>query len=181
MAKNNEPKIVTPEARLLFPNLFEPTSFEGQGKETYNAILVFPNGTDISALVEAVRHAGTAAGLKAGARNPIRDGNEKAEEWGDIFKDAKYIRVSSIFEPVVVDRRKNPILDKSSVYSGNYARAVVRPFAYDTKGNKGVSFGFDAIQITREGEHLGGGAASAALFDDLPDNGYSAPEDLFGE
>ena len=140
-----------------------------------------PKIVTLSALVEAVRHAGTAAGLKAGARNPLRDGNEKAEEWGDIFKDAKYIRISSIFEPVVVDRRKNPILDKSSVYSGNYARAVVRPFAYDTKGNKGVSFGFDAIQITREGEHLGGGAASAALFDDLPDNGSSASEDLFGE
>ena len=169
MAKNNEIKLVTPEARLLFPNLFEPTQFEESGKATYNALLVFPAGTDISALAEAVKRCAT-AGLRntAGARNPIRDGNEKVEEWGEVFRDAKYIRISSQFEPAVVDRQRQAILDPKQVYSGCYARAAVRCYAYDTKGNRGVSFGFDAIQITREGEHLGGGAASVAMFYDLP-------------
>ena len=178
MSKNNEIKLVTPEARLVFPNLFEPTSFENSGKETYNAVLVFPKGTDLTALREAVRACAT-AGLKSvgGARNPIRDGNEKAEEWGEVFRDAKFIRISSQFEPAVVDRQRQPILDQKAVYSGCYARAAVRCYAYDTKGNKGVSFGFDAIQITRDGEHLGGGAASVALFDDLP--ATDSADDIF--
>ena len=52
-------------------------------------------------------------------------------------------------------------------------------FSLELKGNRGVSFGFDAIQITREGEHLGGGAASVSMFDDLPDTDKAASEDIF--
>lgn len=178
-----EPKFTTPEGILMFPGLFEPKAFEEGGKETYQCILVFPKGTDITAIKDAVSGCAT-RGIRnpAGARNPIRDGNEKVEEWGETFKDAKYIRISSIYPPAVVDREKHEILDQRQVYSGAFARAVCRCFAYEGKFGKGVSIGFDAVQILRDGERLGGSAASVAMFDDLPDDTAAqgnVPEDPF--
>ena len=48
---------------------------------------------------------------------------------------------------------------------------MIHAYGYDTKGNKGVSFGLDAVQVTRAGERLGGGAAAVGMFDALPDDG----------
>ena len=88
------------------------------------------------------------------------------DEWGDLFKDTWFIRLSSQFKPVVVDVNRLAITDPSLVYSGCYARAAIHAYAYDVKGNKGVSFGFDAIQILKDGDPLSGGAAAVKLFDD---------------
>lgn len=164
--------VQTPEFRLCFPHLFKPTSFEGSTRETYNCVMVFPKGTDLSKLKEIAKAAFVKAfpnGAK-GARSPFRDGNEMADEWGEVFRDATFIRASSNIKPGVADRRKRLITDEEQVYSGCYARAIVHAFTYDVKGNRGVSFGLDAVQIVREGEPLGGGAAAVNQFDDLGDD-----------
>ena len=186
MSKKRE-SVVTPEGRICFAYLFEPRSMEGSDKETYSVVLVFPKSTDISALRKSVADAVRAKwpeGCKGG-RNPINDGDLKVEEWGDEFKDSWYIRASSQCQPAVVDRRKQEILDPKLVWSGQYGRAVVAPYAYDQKGNRGVSFGLDAIQITRDGERIGGGGMAAVKkFDDLPDepaavSGTASEDDVF--
>lgn len=175
---NKEPKFLTPEATLMFPSLFEPRAFEEGGKETYQCILVFPKGANITAVTDAIAACAKSLRSPSGARNPLRDGNEKVDEWGELFRDAKYIRISSYFPPVVVDGAKREILDAKQVYSGAIARAVCRCFAYESKMGKGVSIGFDAIQIVRDGERLGGGAASVAMFGTA--EGTNAPaEDPF--
>ena len=160
--------IKTPEFRLCFPQLFTPKRFEESGKELYSCMAVFPKTTDLSAIKQIARDAFKAKfpnGARA-SRNPIRDGNEMVEEWGDSFKDTWFIRLSSQLKPVVVDVHRAAIVDPSLVYSGCYARAAIHAYAYAVKGNKGVSFGFGAIQILRDGEPLSGGAAAAKLFDD---------------
>ena len=160
--------IATPEFRLCFPQLFTPKRFEESGKELYSCMAVFPKSTDISA-IKQIADAAFKAKFPNGARasrKPIRDGNEMVAEWGDLFKDTWFIRLTSQFKPVVVDAHRSAIVDPSLVYSGCYARAAIHAYAYDVKGNKGVSFGFDAIQILRDGEPLSGGAAAAKLFDD---------------
>lgn len=181
MAKKRE-SVVTPEGRLVFPNLFTPTAFEEGKKETYNCLLVFPKGTDLSALNAAVKRALLEKFPKGapGARNPVRDGNEKADDWGDLFRDALYIRASSLYQPRVVDRAKQEIIDEKAVYGGCYARLVVSPYGYDTMGNKGVSIGLDAVQILRDGEPLGGGSAAVKLFDDLDGAAGGDLDDPFG-
>ena len=171
---------VTPVGILCFPNVFEARAFDERSKEEYSAILVFPKGTDISLLVAKVKECAAAAGLKSGARNPIHDGNEKVADWGEIFRDAKFIRISSQYQPSVVDASKHDILDKKQVYSGVYARASVHCYSYDSKGNSGVSIGLDAVQIVRDGEPLGGGAAAVALFDEIPEDAAPAA-DPFGD
>jgi hypothetical protein len=179
MATNKEPKFLTPEATLMFPSLFEPRAFEEGGKETYQCILVFPKGADISAVTNAINSCAKSLRNPSGARNPLRDGNEKVDEWGELFRDAKYIRISSYFQPIVVDGAKREILDKNQVYSGAIARAVCRCFSYEGKMGKGVSIGFDALQIVRDGERLGGGAASVALFDSVGGDAGTPAEDPF--
>jgi hypothetical protein len=178
--QNKEPKFITPEGTLMFPSLFEPKAFEDGSKEKYQCILVFPKGTDITAVTSAINTCAT-NGLRnpSGARNPLCDGNDKVEDWGEIFRDAKYIRISSYYKPVVVDRSKVEILDPDQVYSGAKARAVCRCFSYEGKTGKGVSIGFDAVQITGAGEHLGGGAASVGMFSDLPEAGNAVAENPF--
>ena len=129
-----------------------------------------------------MREAAKAAGLGQGARNPICSGDEKVAEWGAEFAGKTYIRVSTQFQPYVCDRQKVEILDQNKVYSGCYARAVVHAYAYNKMGNKGVSLGLDSIQITRDGERLGSsGAASAALFDELPDAPKAPAADPFAD
>ena len=167
--------VQTPEFRLCFPNLFKPTSFEGSTHETYNCVMVFPKDADLSKLKELAKAAFQKAfpnGAK-GARSPFRDGNEKVEVWVEAFRDTTFIRVSSNFKPPVADRKKHLIADEEQVYSGCYARAVVHAFAYDVKGNRGISFGLDAVQILRDGERLGGGGLAAVnMFNDLDDDDW---------
>ncbi|HKJ88554.1 MAG TPA: ssDNA-binding protein, partial [Gammaproteobacteria bacterium] len=44
-------------------------------------------------------------------------------------------------------------------------RASVRPFAYDTQGNRGVSFALNNIQLLRDGERLDSRVAPEEDFD----------------
>ena len=163
---DNVVKVLTPEARLMFPHFFEPYSGIEGAEEKYSAVLLFEAGADLTGLKEAVQKAAAGLKSKAGARNPICSGDERAEEWGEVFKGAKYIRVSSRFQPAIVDTDRSDILDKSKLYSGCYVRAVIRAYPYDKAGNRGVAFGVEAVQFLRDGEALGGSRASVALFDD---------------
>ena len=175
-------QVVTPEGRLLFPALFEPKAFENSTVEKYSCVLAFDADADLSLLINEVREAAKAAGLDKGARNPLCKGDDKVAEWGDAFAGKTYIRIATQFKPFVCDRNKQEIIDPSKVYSGCYARAVVHAYPYNKVGNKGVSFGLDSIQITRDGERLGtSGAASAALFDELPDAPKAAAADPFAD
>lgn len=47
------------------------------------------------------------------------------------------------------DGKPLEIKDPTKIWSGCWGRMVVHPFAYDTNGNKGVSFGLDGIQVVK--------------------------------
>ena len=42
---------------------------------------------------------------------------------------------------VIVDRAVKPILDRSEVYSGCYARVSLNFYAFNSNGNKGIACG----------------------------------------
>lgn len=163
--------ITTPVFRLAFANIFQPRVNDLSGKEEYSCVMLFPKETDIAALKNAIRNVAretfpklfeTSGGKwPESLRKPIGNGDEKADEWGEAFKGHYYIRTSSHFKPLVVDKRNQDVIDPDQVYSGCYCRAVVSPYAYDQKGNKGVSVGLVGIQFVRDGEAIGGGSAAA--------------------
>ena len=162
----NDRKIVmTPEFILSFPNLFEMREY--QGKKSYQITMVFPKGTDLSALKAAAKECLDAKfpnGCK-NPNNPFGKGDDKSDEWGSIFEGATYVRASTQFAPKVVDQNRVEILDADKVYAGCYCRALVAPYAYDKAGNRGVSFSLEAVQFLRDGKRIGGGV-SLDMFDD---------------
>jgi hypothetical protein len=162
----NDRKIVmTPEFILSFPSLFEMREY--QGKSSYQITMVFPKGTDLTALKQAAKECLDAKfpnGCK-NPNNPFGKGDDKVDEWGKIFEEAVYVRAQTQFAPKVVDQNRVEILDADKVYAGCYCRALVAPYAYDKAGNRGVGFGLEAVQFLRDGERIGGGV-NLDMFDD---------------
>ena len=56
----------------------------------------------------------------------------------------------------MVDRRVQPILDQSEIYSGCYANVAVNFFPYLFAGKKGIGAGLGNIQKIKDGESLAG-------------------------
>ena len=54
-----------------------------------------------------------------------------------------------------MDQNVNPIMNRSEVYSGVYARVSINFYAFNSNGNKGVACGLGNIQKVRDGQPLG--------------------------
>jgi hypothetical protein len=149
-------RIKTPMFRVSYPYVFKPSDFQGDGNMTYSITMLFDKKRDLSIMRDAVE-ALIAEKFKdvkrKKIRTPFRDGNEEKEDV-DGYKDTIFIRAWSKTKPVIVDctEERNQIEDDTEFYAGCYARATILPFAYDNKGNKGVSFGLHNIQFLKDGE-----------------------------
>lgn len=176
--------IITPKAILSYPHLFEPRAQSPGAEPMYSCSLVFEAGTDLSELKQAAWAAAkekwgdkAEAMLKDGRiRMPFRtDGAEKGYPEGSVF-----INVRSKSAPGIVDRYAGPdgkpvrITDESLIYPGCIVRASVRAFAYDTSGNKGVSFALGNIQKLADGPRLDGKRKAEDEFEALE----QAPADV---
>ena len=173
-------KIVTPKATLNYPALFAP-KLNDKGEEVYSCCLVFNSDTDLGPLTEAAHAVGREKfndwdkGFKAKKYHwPFRaDGESKGYPPGSIF-----INVRSTFKPGVVDRFKDAETGKpvkihgdqaQLVYAGCQVRAQLSPFAFDSNGKKGVSFGLVNLQKLGEGPRLDGRVAPEDAFEALED------------
>ena len=63
----------------------------------------------------------------------------------------------------IADRQ--PILERSEVYSGVYGRASINLYAFNSTGNKGIACGLNNLQKIRDGEPLGGKSRAEDDFD----------------
>ena len=152
--------IVTPEFRASFVYVFRPGKPDDHGKQKYAVTMLFPANADLSAMKKAAQAALIAkwgpdsTKWPANLRSPFRDQGEKQFE--GYVKGCKFVTASSDRRPGIVDQNVQPILDESKIYSGCWCRASVRAFAYEAKGNRGVSFGLQNIQLIRDDEPLAG-------------------------
>jgi hypothetical protein len=177
--------IVTPLFRLSFPQLFEAKSFQG-GEAKYSLTMLFGPDADLTELKEAAKAVAVekwgADKIPGNLRSPFRSGSEK-EHLDGYDETITFIRATSSGDnaPELVDRAKEEIVSRKDIYAGCYCRAVVTPFAYDTAGNKGVSFGVRVVQKWEDGASFGGGGAE--LLDDLPadTSGAAAPTAAAGD
>ena len=67
-----------------------------------------------------------------------------------------FINANSATAPGIVDADRQPILERSEVYSGVYGRASINLYAFNSNGNKGIACGLNNLQKIRDGEPLGG-------------------------
>lgn len=167
--------VMTPVGILNFPTFFTPQASRQNPAQAprYSGMLVFDEEATKStayanlraAVMEAVSEkfgdlkAQDQAFLRT-LRYPFRDASEKeyTAPYGTIFISAwshgyasdDTERKNPLTPPGVVDLHGNAIADPNEVYSGQLARFTVRPFAYDSNGNKGVSLGLEHVQIVKK-------------------------------
>jgi len=170
--KEASPQLLTPEFRVSFPTVFEAKAIQEGQKKKYSVQMLFSKKTDITVLKQAVhaeivkKWGADSTKWPAGLRNPIRDGSEK--QYDGYGPDVVFATASSMNRPGLVDQNVQPIISPEEFYGGCYARATVRPFAYDKMGNKGVSFGLANIQKIRDGEKFSGATNPENDFDAIP-------------
>lgn len=162
--------VTTPEFRVSYANVFEPQKNDLSGKMEYSLVAIFPKGTDLSKLKGAAsavmveKYGADQAKWPQNMRIPFRKCSErwKNENGKQIIPagyedgDAIFMTLKSTKKPGLVDAAVQDIFEQSQFYSGCFARASVRAYAYDNKGNRGVSFGLNNVQKIRDGEPLGG-------------------------
>ena len=169
----------TPVGRACFAHVFEPTQNDA-GEERYSMMLVFPEDTDLEPMKRKIRKAikEQFVGKKVPANfrsDPFRDNSEK-EHLGEPFTSpGTFISAVSKYQPGVVDRNLNELLDRSDFDSGDYARMSINLFFYNTKGNQGISFGLQNIQKAKDGKRLSGGRPARDDFDKMDDDDF--PDD----
>ena len=159
---------MTDVVRLSYANLFEAKSIQGS-KPKYSVSLIIPKSDKVTlarieTAIDAAIEAGTAKfggkrPNKAALKLPLRDGDTERDD--EAYANSMFVNANSTTPPQVVDESLAPILDRSQVYSGCYARVSVSFYAFNTNGNKGIACGLGNIQKIRDGEPLGGGHVSA--------------------
>lgn len=159
----NKTKVITGEnTRLSYFNGWEPKSING-GPEKYSVSLLIPKDdketiTAIEKAIDAAIEEGTGKfggkkPKKETIKLPLRDGDLERED--EEYKGHYFINANSTTPPQIVDKSVKPILDRSEVYSGCYARVSINFYAFNSNGNKGIACGLGNIQKIRDGEMLG--------------------------
>ena len=168
----NPTKVVTGVVRLSYANVCEPKSING-GAEKYSVSLIIPKAdtktlgasqTAIDAAIDEGRGKfGGKVPSKATLKLPLRDGDVDRPD-DEAYTNCYFINANSSSAPEIVDKSLNPILNRSEVYSGVYARASINFYAFNSNGNRGIACGLGNIQKVRDGEPLGGKTSAADDF-----------------
>lgn len=165
---NNPMKVITgPDTRWSYANVWEAKSING-GTPKYSVSLIIPKSDTVTlqkikAAIEAAYREGEAK-LKGNGRSvpalsvlktPLRDGDTERPD-DEAYANAYFVNANSATAPGIVDADRQPILDRSEVYSGVYGRASINFYAFNSNGNKGIACGLNNLQKIRDGEPLGG-------------------------
>ena len=161
---------VTVRGRLSYVHVFKPHAATPGAEEKFSTTILVPK-TDVETKqkIDAAIKAATELGVSEkwnGVKpptvpNPIWDGDgvkQNGEQFGPECKGHWVYTASAKAEypPQVVDRRVQPILDQSEIYSGCYANVAVNFFPYLFAGKKGIGAGLGNIQKIKDGESLAG-------------------------
>lgn len=165
MADTPRVKLLSPKARLSFPNLFRAKAAEEGQEPKFSCTLLFSPEAQATPEFAAMKAAAAAAvtakwgdKIPANLRNPFRKAEEKADKQG-YEAGWVFINVSSKERPGVVQNTPagmQRVIDEADVYPGCFVIASISPYAYDQKGNRGVSFGLNNVLKVGDGEALGG-------------------------
>ncbi len=186
MAKKlkNPTKVITgPDTRWSYANVWEAKAING-GTPKFSLSLIIPKSD--TATVEAIENATEAAydigsaKLKGNSRSipplsaiktPLRDGDiEKPDD--EAYANSYFLNANSTTAPGIVDADRQPILDRSEVYSGCYGRASITFYAFNSNGNKGIACGLNNLQKIRDGEPLDGHTRAEDDFADDDDDDF---------
>lgn len=165
--------ILTPAGVTSFLNLAKPRAVVLGGEERFSLNLIFDKAAQHSAAYQELQKACDEAikerwpgKVPPGLRSPFRDAGEKEGTYDGYVKGDVFIAPWSKNKPGCVNRERQEILDFSEFYAGWTARAFVRPFAYETSGNRGVGMFLDVVQFLKPGKRLDGRKNATEAFPD---------------
>ena len=168
----NPTKVVTSVVRLSYANVWEPKSING-GAEKYSVSLIIPKSDikTLTAIQKAIDVAieegrgkfGGKIPNKSALKLPLRDGDIDRPD-DEAYANCYFVNANSSTAPEIVDKARDPILNRSEVYSGVYARVSINFYAFNSNGNRGIACGLGNIQKVRDGEPLGGKTSAADDF-----------------
>jgi hypothetical protein len=171
--KDDPKRYVTDPCTMVYPSLFEPSSFKKE-EPKYTCTLLFSKKIDTRFMKESMKAAAAAkfgSNILGNLRSldfPLRDGDEKAQGEKESFYYNRYwMRVKSSFRPKLVNIYGEDITDENELYGGCIVKAYVNFFGYDYMGKRGISAGLLAICKVEDGEPLGSGMVN--------------PKDVFGD
>ena len=169
MAKFHNPtRVITGvKTRWSYANVWEPKSINGDSPK-YSVSLIIPKSdtktmTAVKNAIQAAYDEGQSK-LKGNSKsvpalsaikNPLRDGDAERPD-DETYKDSYFINANSATAPGIVDAARQPILERSEVYSGVYDRASINFYAFNSNGNKSIACVLNNLQKISDGEPLGG-------------------------
>lgn len=164
----NPTKVITgPNTTFSYLNCWDPKAIQG-GTPKFSVSLIIPKSDvktveKIKAAIQAAYEEGQSK-LKGNGKSvpalstlktPLRDGDlERPDD--EAYKDSYFVNANSGTAPGVVDADRQPILDRSEMYSGVKGRASINFYAFNTNGNRGIACGLNNLQKISDGTPLGG-------------------------
>lgn len=183
--------LITPECVFgPWPKIFETGLPDDNGKVFYEADLLFSPEAQQTAEFARMKQAAADAvkekwkgSTPENLRSPFRVASSKKNQKTNAsyfpeedFPGYVLVHVKSKNQPGVINAAKQKITDDTEIYGGAFVRCSVNPFAYQVKGNAGVSFWLNNVQKLRDGEPIGGSRARAE--DDFEPVGAAAGADV---
>jgi len=180
----NPTKVITGvNTRWSYANVWDAKSIN-DGAPKYSVSLIIPKSDTVTvnkirAAIQAAYEEGQSK-LKGNSKicpaldaikTPLRDG-DKERPGDETYANSYFINANSASAPGIVDADRQPILDRSEVYSGVYGRASISLYAFNSNGNKGIACGLNNLQKIRDGEPLGGKASAESDFDTADDEDF---------
>ena len=163
----NPTKVVTGKCTFSYLNCWDPKSING-GTPKFSVSLIIPKSDTktVNKIKEAIKAAYEEGNskLKGNSRSvpalsviktPLRDGDRERPD-DPTYAGCYFINANSATAPGIVDADRQPILERSEVYSGVYGRASINLYAFNSNGNKGIACGLNNLQKISDGEPLGG-------------------------
>ena len=142
----NPTKVITGvKTRWSYANVWEAKSING-GAPKFSISLIIPKSDTetvekIRAAIKAAYEEGTVKLRGNGKtvpaldmiKNPLRDGDRERPD-DEAYKGCWFINANSATAPGIVDADRQPIIERSEVYSGVYGRASINFYAFKAMG-----------------------------------------------
>lgn len=167
-------------ARLAFPNIFEPKASESGSLQFSAAFIVAPDHPGLIEMEKVIDEVGKdkwgakwptiKKELKAGDKLLTHDGDSKASLAG--YEGNIFFNAYNSVRPTVLDRDKTPLVAADGKpYSGCYVNVIIDVWAQENQYGKRVNAQLQGLQFVKDGEAFAGGgvAADAADFDEIED------------
>ena len=173
----NNRHVVTDKVRISYEHIMEPYARNQGEEQKYSCTILLPK-SDIAtkarmdAAIEVAKQEGLAKTFQGVIPPilpiPVYDGDgvrpSDGMPFGEECKGHWVFTAGTKNRPGVVDLSGNPIIDKTEIYSGMYARVSFDFFAYNRNGRKGIGCSLCNVQKVADGEPLASRTTAAEDF-----------------